>query len=139
MQHFYAEKFVFSELGLVNDFVRVNECFYTDSACGMELKDEFQKYSNYIYKYLNSNLLTFIYKKISVPKANGYSIYKNAFLKLVPIIIPNDEKLKEFEKLEAEKFEEKLAKIVDLTEDELRMINVYISNLHKKTPDKKGF
>ena len=47
--------------------------------------------------------------------------------------------LKEFEKLEAEKFEEKLAKIVDLTEDELRMINVYISNLHKKTPDKKGF
>ena len=139
MQHFYAEKFVFSELGLVNDFVRVNECFYTDSACGMELKDEFQKYSNYIYKYLNSNLLTFIYKKISVPKANGYSIYKNAFLKLVPIIIPNDEELKEFEKLDAEKFEEKLAKIVDLTEDELRMINVYISNLHEKTPNKKGF
>lgn len=130
MQHFYEEKFVFSELGLINDFVRVNECFYTDSACGMELKDEFKKYYNYIHKYLNSNLLTYIYKKISVPKANGYSIYKNAFLKLVPIIIPSEKELIELEKLDGEKFEIELAKIVGLTEDEQIMINKYISSLH---------
>lgn len=129
MQHFYNKKFVFSELGLVNDFVCVTECFYTDSACGMELKDEFDKYYNYIGKYLNSNLLTYIYKKISVPKANGYSIYKNAFLKTVPIIIPPKDEIDNLERLDRNDFEIALQKMIGLTEDERKIIDDYISNL----------
>lgn len=130
MQHFYNEKFVFSELGLVNDFVRVNECFYTDSACGMELKDNYKKYYSYLTKYLNTNLITYIYKKISVPKANGYSIYKNAFLKLLPIYIPSDDVVGKMEKLDEAEFEAELARIFELSENEQKMVDEYITNLY---------
>jgi hypothetical protein len=90
MEHFYNRKFVFSEIGLVNDFVLADECFYTDSVCGSELKDEFRSYERFIHRYMNTRLATYVYKKVSVPKANGYSIYKNAFLKEMPIIFPNE-------------------------------------------------
>lgn len=136
MQHFYNEKFVFSELGLVNDFVRVTECFYTDSACGMELKDNFKKYYNYIAKYLNSKLLTYIYKKISVPKANGYSIYKNAFLKQLPVYIPSDAIVEKLEKLNQDEFEIELAKIFNLSEAEKKMIDEYVSKLYVLKKDR---
>nr|WP_302997268.1 N-6 DNA methylase [uncultured Mitsuokella sp.] len=130
MQHFYNEKFVFSELGLVNDFVHVTECFYTDSACGMELKDAYKKYYGYLAKYLNTNLMTYIYKKISVPKANGYSIYKNAFLKLLPVYIPSDDIVKQMEQLDNAEFEVKLAKLFNLSESEQKMIDTYVLSLH---------
>lgn len=130
MQHFYNEKFVFSELGLVNDFVHVTECFYTDSACGMELKDAYKKYYGYLAKYLNTNLMTYIYKKISVPKASGYSIYKNAFLKLLPVYIPSDDIVKQMEQLDNAEFEVKLAKLFNLSESEQKMIDTYVSSLH---------
>ena len=45
---------------------------------------------------MNSDLITYCYKKLSVPKANGYSIYKNAFLKELPVLINqqiDDEKM----------------------------------------------
>lgn len=88
--HFENRKFVFSEVNDHNDFVLVDECFYTDSACGMEIKDEFKKFESFLLKYLNSTIITSIYRKISVPKANGYLIYKNAFLKDLPIILLDD-------------------------------------------------
>ena len=88
MEHFYHRKFVFSEIGYVNDFIIVDECFYMDSVCGAELLASYSQYEGFIQRYLNSKLATYIYKKISVPKANGYSIYKNAFLKSLPILLP---------------------------------------------------
>lgn len=88
--HFLNRKFVFSEMNNKNDFVLCNECFYSDSACGAELIEEFKKYDIYIQKYLNSSIITELYKRISVPKANGYLIYKNAFLKNLPIYIPDN-------------------------------------------------
>ena len=90
MSHFYSRKFVFSEININNDFVLCNECFYSDSVCGAELKGEYIKYEDYVSKYLNSDVISSLYRKISVPKANGYLIYKNAFLIDLPIFIPDD-------------------------------------------------
>lgn len=120
MQHFYNRKFVFSEISLINDFVLADECFYTDSVCGAELKKEFIEYETFIYRYINSNLATYVYKKISVPKANGYSIYKNAFLKQLPIIIPNEKR--DFSAMDAAEFDSYLYKFISLTDKEIEMI-----------------
>ena len=120
MQHFYNRKFVFSEIGLVNDFVLVDECFYTDSVCGAELKTNYKKYETFIHRYLNSKLATYIYKKVSVPKANGYSIYKNAFLKAMPIILPYNEQ--KFEEMTLEEFDTYIYELVGMTEAEINII-----------------
>lgn len=120
MQHFYNRKFVFSEIGLVNDFVLVDECFYTDSVCGSELKADYKKYETFIHRYLNSKLATYIYKKVSVPKANGYSIYKNAFLKAMPIILPYNEQ--NFEEMTLEEFDTYIYELVGMTEAEINIV-----------------
>lgn len=86
--HFLNSKLVFSEVNDKNDFVLCNECFYSDSACGAEIKDKYKKYTDYIVKYLNSDIICDVFKKLSVPKANGFCIYKNAFLKDLPVYIP---------------------------------------------------
>lgn len=88
--HFLNSKLVFSEINNNNDFVLCNECFYSDSACGAEIKDKYKKYTDYIVKYLNSNIVCDVFKKLSVPKANGFYIYKNAFLKDLPVYIPSN-------------------------------------------------
>ncbi|GAA6325732.1 class I SAM-dependent DNA methyltransferase [Fusobacterium ulcerans] len=103
-KHFYNRKFVFSEINNKNDFYIVDEYFYTDSACGFELKDNYQEYEKIIQKYLNSKIATYFYKKISVPKANGYFIYKNSFLKdfPIPISFENKDELNIFNKLSSD-------------------------------------
>lgn len=120
MQHFYNRKFVFAEISLVNDFVLADECFYTDSACGAELKEEFVKYESFIHRYLNSRLATYIYKKVSVPKANGYSIYKNAFLKNMPILLPDS---RYRDDMNSKEFEKYLISLVGITQEELVMLD----------------
>lgn len=116
MQHFYNRKFVFSEIGLHNDFVLVDECFYLDSACGAELKESFKKYEGFLSMWLNSDLATYIYKKISVPKANGYSIYKNAFLSNMPIILPDENYS---DTMGHEEFEQYIYGLIGITEKDL--------------------
>lgn len=123
INHFISRKFVFSEIGLKNDFVLVDECFYTDSVCGAELKDEYKTYENFIYRFLNSKLATYIYKKISVPKANGYSIYKNAFLKNMPILIHNNDYE---EKMDDDSFDEYLYNLIGLSDSEKELIETSI-------------
>ena len=119
MQHFYNRKFVFSEIGLVNDFVLADECFYTDSACGAELKDEYKKYENFILRWLNSRLATYVYKKVSVPKANGYSIYKNAFLKNMPILLPDQNY---HDGMDNEEFEKYLNNMIGISDKEFATV-----------------
>lgn len=118
--HFENRKFVFSEVNDHNDFVFVNECFYSDSACGMELKSDYMQYEQFLYNYLNSKIITFLYKKISVPKANGYLIYKNAFLKNLPVALC--ENLEEMTKGNTDDFEKQLAQYFDLSEEEYNKI-----------------
>ena len=123
VQHFYNRKFVFSEIGFKNDFVIVNECFYTDSACGAELKDSYKEYEEFIHRWLNSTLATYIYKKVSVPKANGYSIYKNAFLKNMPILLP-DEKYKD--NMSSAEFSTYLNELIGITDEEFAVVEATI-------------
>lgn len=120
MEHFFHRKFVFSEIGIANDFVLVDKCFYTDSACGAELKEQFQKNEKAIYLYLNSKLATYVYKKISVPKANGYCIYKNAFLKNFPIVTL--ERLDNIDSVDANEFNNYLYDYLGLTDEERRTV-----------------
>ena len=71
-------------------------------------------------QYLNSKLATYIYKKVSVPKANGYSIYKNAFLKAMPIILPHNEQ--NFEEMTLEEFDTYIYELVGMTEAEINIV-----------------
>lgn len=116
LQHFYNRKFVFSEIGFHNDFVLADECFYLDSACGAELKEPFKKYEHFIYMWLNSDLATYVYKKISVPKANGYSIYKNAFLQNMPIVLPDENFSDKMDRVEFDKY---INEYIGISEDDL--------------------
>lgn len=119
-EHFYNKKFVFAEINMFNDFALVEKCFYTDSACGAELKEEYKEYYNYMLLYLNSDVITYIYKKTSVPKANGYSIYKNAFLKELPIIL--DEAPNQFGNMTQIEFNLYLREKLGITEEENELI-----------------
>lgn len=119
-EHFYNKKFVFAEISMFNDFALVDKCFYTDSACGAELKPDYQMYYNYLLLYLNSDVVTYIYKKISVPKANGYSIYKNAFLKELPIVL--DENITVFNDMSQDDFNQYLRKALGITDEENDLI-----------------
>lgn len=108
----------------------VDKCYYTDSACGAELKKEYEKYYPYLRLYLNSNVATYIYKKISVPKANGYSIYKNAFLKEMPIVFPDKQAgLSEFENMSQDDFNRYLYQKLELTESEIQTVIDSINEL----------
>lgn len=129
-EHFYAKKFVFAEINMFNDFALVDKCFYTDSACGMELKEEFIEYYRYLLLYLNSDIITYIYKKISVPKANGYSIYKNAFLKEMPIVLVDANMLDGFEGMGQKEFNEYLRKELAISKEEEQLI-ITTLNLYK--------
>lgn len=120
MEHFYNRKFVFSEIGYVNDFVLVDECFYMDSACGAELKPQFKQYERFIQRYLNTKLATYVYKKVSVPKANGYSIYKNAFLKSMPIVFPKGSI--DVDNLSDEEFDQYLYHLIGISDSEVFLI-----------------
>ncbi len=128
-RHFMNRKFVFSEINIANDFVLVDECYYTDSACGAELKDEVSKHEKYIQMYLNSDLITYIYRMISVPKANGYLIYKNAFLKQLPILIDTlvEEKISLFEQMSQEEFNKFLYNRFNISNDEILLIESELS------------
>ena len=123
-KHFYNRKVVFAEINNKNQFHIVNEYFYTDSACGFEIKEEYLKYESIILKYLNSRIATYFYQKISVPKANGYFIYKNSFLKDFPIPFDfseeNIKRLKEI--LTEEEMIDFIKEKLNLTEEEEKMI-----------------
>lgn len=121
-EHFLAKKFVFAEINMFNDFALVEECFYTDSACGAELIETYSKYYTYLLLFLNSDVATYIYKKISVPKANGYSIYKNAFLKEMPIILEDEAQLEKFDDMTQGEFNSYLRDILQISDDENSLI-----------------
>ena len=57
---------------------------------------------------------------MSVPKANGYSIYKNAFLKSMPVVFPKEDK--DFSVMDSAEFDAYLYQLVGLSEDEITMV-----------------
>ena len=125
-EHFFNKKYVFAEINMFNDFALVEKCFYTDSACGAELKSPYAKYYNYLLLYLNSDIVTYIYKKVSVPKANGYSIYKNAFLKELPIVLIEDG-LERFDTMSQDEFDIFIRNFLQLDENECELVEKSLS------------
>lgn len=84
------------------------------------MKDEFKKYETFIHRYLNTRLATYAYKKISGPKTNGYSTYKNAFLKEMPIIIPPE--TVDFSQINDDEFDRYVYSLIGLDEAEKELI-----------------
>ena len=81
-----APKIIVPELSASNRFSYCDETiFYLDTACGIILKNKQFNHYLYVLSLLNSSLIEFFYKKTTVPKANGFFIYKTMFLKNIPI------------------------------------------------------
>lgn len=56
-----------------------------DTVCSIILKDRSIGYERFVVGLLNSKLLEYYYKRITVPKMGGFYIYKTMFLKRLPI------------------------------------------------------
>ncbi|HWM92255.1 MAG TPA: TaqI-like C-terminal specificity domain-containing protein [Thermoanaerobaculia bacterium] len=61
------------------------DLFYGDTVCGITLKRSVPENLLYILGILNSRLIDYFYRRTTVPKANGFYIYKTMFLKHIPI------------------------------------------------------
>jgi len=84
--NFEVPKIVVPELSDNNRFmIDYKNNYYGDTACGFIFNDDLEIKLEYILGILNSKLLDWIYKRITVPKASGFYIYKVMFLKRMPI------------------------------------------------------
>lgn len=82
-----ARKIVVAELAETNRFcIAGEEYFYGDTVCGITLRDDVQEDLRFILALLNSKLMEYVFKKTTVPKANGFFIYKTMFLNNLPLI-----------------------------------------------------
>ncbi len=81
-----CNKIVVAELSDSNRFcIASNREFYGDTVCGITLSPNILESIYYILGLLNSRLIEAYYKRTTVPKANGFYIYKTMFLKTIPI------------------------------------------------------
>ena len=60
--------------------------FYLDTVCDLVPSHSSHLSPLYLVALLNSRLLDYCYKRITVPKANGFYIYKTMFLEQLPIL-----------------------------------------------------
>jgi len=65
--------------------IAAKDQFYLDTVVSIIPKDRSRQNILYTLGLLNSRLLEHYYKKITVPKASGFYIYKTMFLRRVPI------------------------------------------------------
>ena len=90
LKYFLSEKIITPELSDRNQFMLLSQnVFYGDTVCGIFIRKKFKHIVDikYLLAILNSKLIEWYYKKTSVPKANGFFIYKVIFLKNIPIKI----------------------------------------------------
>ena len=102
LKHFFTEKIITPELSDKNQFMLSSEnIFYGDTICGISLKEGYKNTldTRYLLAILNSRLIEWYYKKTTVPKANGFFIYKVMFLKKIPIEIDTNSKRSDVIKL----------------------------------------
>ncbi len=80
------KKIVVAELSDSNRFcIASDKQFYGDTVCGITLSTDITENIHYVLGLLNSRLIEVYYKRTTVPKANGFFIYKTMFLKNIPI------------------------------------------------------
>ncbi len=81
-----SSKILTPEIAEANRFAKVsNEYFYLDTACGIVLNPEAKESDLYVLGVLNSRLIHYVYRYTTVPKANGFLIYKTMYLNNVPM------------------------------------------------------
>ena len=72
-----------------------SEYFYIDTTCGIALRDGTEVDIWYLIAALNSRVGEYLYRKTTVPKANGFLIYKTMYLSSFPIPIPRNSREQE--------------------------------------------
>jgi len=70
------------------------DLFYVDTTCGITLSEKCPFDLWYLLGVLNSRPAEYLYRKTTVPKANGFLIYKTMFLNTLRIPVPSNEKNK---------------------------------------------
>lgn len=79
-------KIVTPELADSNKFALApQEYFYLDTVCGITPNSKCGESIFYLLGLLNSSLIQYFYRQTTVPKANGFLIYKTMYLKEIPI------------------------------------------------------
>jgi type I restriction-modification system DNA methylase subunit len=85
-------KIVVPELADRSQFSFVGkDYFYVDTTCGITLSKDCPFDLWYLLGVLNSRPAEFLYRKTTVPKANGFLIYKTMFLSTLRVPIPMNE------------------------------------------------
>jgi hypothetical protein len=102
-----SKKIVVPEVEFKNKFAFVDErLFYGDTTCGIRIDGDSQFHSSFVLALLNSQLLTFAFRLLTVPKANDYLVYKPMYLSRLPIrrihfMTPEGERKRRMEGLRA--------------------------------------
>lgn len=86
MRNFESEKVITPELADRARFaVAGRDIYYGDTVCGIIPKNQATLSPFALVAILNSSVVQWYYKKATVPKANGFFVYKVMYLKHVPI------------------------------------------------------
>ena len=87
MAQLRSRKIVVAELAETSRFcIAREEHFYGDTVCGIALRKDVKEDLRFVLGILNSALIEYVFKKTTVPKANGFFIYKTMFRKKLPVI-----------------------------------------------------
>ena len=126
-----SEKIIVPELADRSQFAWVGkDFFYVDTTCGMASSQHEVVDSWYLLSVLNSAAGEYLYRKTTVPKANGFLIYKTMFLRTFPVPIPHT--LQERESAAASG---KLARTIQDTHDHIsRVEEVFDECLRSAVP-----
>jgi type I restriction-modification system DNA methylase subunit len=89
MRQLESPKIVVPELADRSQFSFVgSDLFYVDTTCGITLADQCPFDLWYLLGILNSRPAEYLYRKTTVPKANGFLIYKTMYLSTLSIPVP---------------------------------------------------
>jgi len=90
MNHQSQPKLVVQENSVRCEFVYDSgEYFYLDTCCGLSLPSQSPLSYFYLLALLNSSLVDFAFRKITVPKAGGHFIHKPMYLQQIPLRVIN--------------------------------------------------
>lgn len=126
-QSYFCEpyKICTAEINKSNSFILDRNAMYGNTKIyTILLNEDKEEAYYYILALLNSNLLTYFYKNISVPKAGGFYAYKTQFLKQIPIKIAVQDKYLKLVELSKE-----LSKKLQL--DKLNELNTLVYDIYE--------
>jgi hypothetical protein len=86
LANLFATKLLTPELADANRFALCQpEVFYLDTVCGITLRETTSESLPYLAAILNSAWANYYYRATTVPKANGFLIFKTMFLRDFPV------------------------------------------------------